>query len=87
MLAGLGQLEHEVFYNMKFKLFGIVWNIMPFVGALWCFAGFTLTGMSLFVNELGWWNVLYAIFVVAYLATAESCSKALTFKNSQEGEI
>lgn len=57
---------------MKFKLFGLIWDLSPVIGMLWSFIGLMICGTGFMIDKLGWWNIPYLIITIVYLATAES---------------
>jgi hypothetical protein len=62
---------------MKFKLFGIIWDLRVPLGAIWAFIGMMLIGLSFWLDKMGWWMVPYFVLTLTYLATAEGVAKKL----------
>jgi hypothetical protein len=64
---------------MKFKLFGIMWNVKTIFGFIWVFTGVTIICLTFVLPKMSWpVIVVYFIAAFVFLATAKSVTEKLT---------
>jgi Ni,Fe-hydrogenase I cytochrome b subunit len=63
---------------MKFKLFGLIWDMKTVFAFLWVLIGMSIIGGVFWIGYMGYWSILYFVVAAIYMATAESISKKLT---------
>lgn len=64
---------------MKFKLFGIMWDMKIIFGMIWTMIGGGCIGFSFAIDTAPWWAItIWIITTLIFLMTAESVSKKLT---------
>lgn len=52
---------------MKYKMFGVVWDLAPLVNALLMFSFILPATWAWFARDLGWWNVPCFVLFCVYL--------------------
>lgn len=62
---------------MKFKLFGLVWDMRPVLAAIWASIGLALCVAVFFIDVLGYWNILYLLLAFTYLAISNSVANKI----------
>ena len=54
-----------------------IFNIKYVLGCLWAFSGLLIIGLTFWIQEMGYYSILYILAALIYMGTAEWASSKL----------